>query len=168
MLRRLYLLFPRPEQALTAVTELQEMGVDKAHIHTLAREDVDISMLPPATLRQRSDMGARIEQGLWNLNLITFFVAMMAVIYGLFIASWQFVIPGCIVALVTFLVGSYVTRHIPRSHVNDFQENLGHGEVLMLVDVPRWRISEVEKAMKSHHPEMETGGVGWTIHALGI
>jgi len=39
--------------------------------------------------------------------------------------------------------------------------------VVLLVDVPRRRVREVE-ALIGHHPEASIGGVGWTIVSAGI
>ncbi len=51
------------------------------------------------------------------------------------------------------------TGHAPRSEI---------GEILLLVDVPRWRLSEVERGLRTRHPEVEIGGVGWGWDGLGI
>lgn len=169
MLRRLYLLFPTTDDAGKAATHLQErLNVDRAHIHSLARPGVDISMLPPATLRQRSDWGAQMENTLWFANLGIFAVATLVTLIGLFTGNMLMAIPGFVVALACLAAGTYVTRHIPRSHISDFRNEMSHGEVLLLVDVPRWRIRQIERDMRTLHPEMQTGGVGWGIHALGI
>ena len=37
-----------------------------------------------------------------------------------------------------------------------------------MVDVPKWRVAEVEEIVYRRHPEVTAGGTGWTIHALGI
>ena len=42
------------------------------------------------------------------------------------------------------------------------------GAYLWTVDVPKWRVAEVEEIVYRRHPEATPGGTGWTIRALGI
>lgn len=168
MLRRLYLLFPNIEDACKACDELRALGIDRNHIHTLAHPGVDIGKLPPPTLRQRSDLGAHLENLFWSANLLVFTIAGLVAIAGLVMHNWALAIPAALLCAACYVMGRYFVRHIPRSHISDFKNQMSHGDVLLLADVPRWRVYEIERVLKGRHPEMDTGGVGWTVHALGI
>ncbi len=87
MLRRVYLLFPGRKFAERAVVDLTGMGVARRHIHTIARQDVDIEGLPEASVRQRSDFAARLEQWFWDLNLLLFFAALLVLVAAAFSGS---------------------------------------------------------------------------------
>jgi len=39
----------------------------------------------------------------------------------------------------------------------------GHGEVVLMVDVPRERVHEIEHRVSPWHREAGLGGVGWTV-----
>ncbi|MEJ2395622.1 MAG: hypothetical protein P8Z77_12815 [Candidatus Thiodiazotropha sp.] len=65
-------------------------------------------------------------------------------------------------------LGYRIAQQVPHTHVEDCQTPLCHGAILLLVDVPRWRITEVEQRLRASHPEVEIGGVGWGWDAIGI
>lgn len=88
ILRRLYLLFPGQRFAERAVADLQELGVDQRHIHTVAKQGVDITNLPKATLMQRHDWLARLDRWFWDLNLLVFFLALGFLLITIWSASW--------------------------------------------------------------------------------
>lgn len=52
-------------------------------------------------------------------------------------------------------MGSMVALDIPNSRHRDFQEAVEEGELLMLVDVPKERVDEIERLILEHHPEAE-------------
>ena len=87
MKRRLYFLFPTAGDARRLVRELAAAGVDEGHIHALARTDIDLSGLPPATRRQQHDTVWRLEQTLWGSNLAVFGAALVGLLVALVLVS---------------------------------------------------------------------------------
>lgn len=168
MLRRLYLEFPDRNKAEAAVEDLQAMGIQPQHIHTVAAAGIDISGLPPATVRQRTDATARVEQLFWNLNLGLFVVALLAFVVALTTQAWGAAIAMLLVMSASFLVGNHFATHVPRIHLDQFAALLRHGDILLLVDVPLWRVSKIESELQRHHPAMIFGGLTWTSEALHI
>lgn len=65
------------------------------------------------------------------------------------LGEWWLSAPSFLVAAAALSVGTYVTRHIPTSHVRDCVNELAHGEVLLMVDIPRWRLREAKTAWPS-------------------
>lgn len=45
---------------------------------------------------------------------------------------------------------------------------LSHDNALLMVDVPKARVAEIEALLGRRHPEAMAGGASWTIEALGI
>jgi hypothetical protein len=129
---------------------------------------MDISGLPKATVSQRKDLAGRLDQWLWDINLLLFFFALALFVIALVSTSWAWAAVWLAVMGTTFYLGYYFVRHIPHAHMQECQTALRHGEILLLVDVPRWRQAAIEKAMRKQHPEIEIGGVGWTLDGLGI
>lgn len=162
MLRRLYWLFPSCPPAERAVRELKQLGVSRKRIHTLGPAGLDLGNLPPATLRQRSDLGAKIEHLIWNLNLSLFFLALGVALIALWQGSWSWAVGCGLFMLGSVFAGNYFASRIPKTHLDQQADALRHNEILLMVDVPVWRIAEVENAIKRHHPELYGGGVGWT------
>lgn len=168
MLRRLYLLFPGVKFATRAVADLESLGVERAHIHTIAKDGVDISHLPRATTRQRLDFAARLDHWFWDANLLVFFIALLLLPLMAWFGNWPWAIVMLAIMGATYLFGSHFARHLPHVHLEECLTAIRHGEVLLLVDLPLWRLPHVERAIRREHPEMELGGVGWTLDALGI
>ncbi|MGD8587785.1 MAG: hypothetical protein PVG22_03035 [Chromatiales bacterium] len=168
ILRRIYMLFPGRRFADRAVADLVSMGVDQRHIHTIAREGVDITGLPKATVRQRRDLAGHLDQWLWDVNLLLFFFALVLFAIALFSASWGWAVAWLTVMGISFYLGYYFVRHIPHAHMSECRTALRHGEILLLVDVPQWRQAVIEKAMRTQHSEIEIGGIGWTLDGVGI
>ncbi len=166
MNRRLYFLFPQVAHAKTVVDELRKTGVEVNHIHAVAREGVDLSALPPSTPRQREDACCRVENWLWNGNLLIFGIALLALAAAAWQGSWPAALAALAVMAVTFFVGERFAATVPRAHLREFREAIAHGEVLLMVDVPRERVAEIEDKVHKRHPEAVVGGVGWSIEAL--
>jgi hypothetical protein len=169
MKRRLYFLLPDTVHTRAVVNDLKVFGISNDAIHTLARAGVDLSALPVATRKQRIDSGARLETILWDGNLAIFFIALVALITMAYTGlTWSWLLLPAAVMLVTFVAGVVFTSQVPNVHLSEFRDAMRHGELLLMVDVPVWRVERVEALVHKHHPEAVVGGVGWHIDALHI
>ncbi len=169
MKRRLYFLLPDTGHTQAVVNDLNMHGINTDAMHTLAKPGVDLSGLPVATGRQRRDSGARLETMLWDGNLVIFFIALVALITMAYTElGWLWLLLPAAVLLVTFVTGVVFTSQVPNVHLSEFRDAMRHGELLLMVDVPAWRVERVEALIHKHHPEAVVGGVGWHIDALHI
>lgn len=168
MLKRLYFLFPEKRHIKHAVQELQDIGIKIESMHTIARDDVDISGLPIATKQQKGDVSAILERVIWNLNLGLFFIATAFFVYAVFQSSWIFGLFNLLIMAGTLYMGNYFVSHVPHMHLDQFQGALAHKEFLLMVDVPQWRMRQVERLIRKRHPEGNLDGVGWAVEAFGI
>jgi hypothetical protein len=168
MKRRLYFLFPDAQKARRAVEELDQAGIDRTHIHALAKEGVALPGLPGATPLQKADWGHRIERMLWGGNLAIFGIALLFVVVALPAGFPGAMVFALAVMLATFAAGAAFALKVPHVHLGEFRDALAHGEVLLMVDVPRGRVSEVEDRVHRHHPEATVGGVGWSADMLRV
>ncbi len=165
MYRRVYFLFPDVAHTRRVVSELDEVKVGRGFMHAMAKEGVDLEDLPGATRRQRTDAIKRLERVLWNLNLATFFLALALLVASL---VWGFVSwPWPVIMLLTFLGGNRFASRVPNVHLDEMVGALSHGEILLMVDVPIWRVAEIERLVH-RHPEAEPIGVSWSVHAFGL
>ncbi len=167
MLRRVYFLSPDVEHAQTVVTELGQVGVDRAQIHTMAREDIDISSLPAATKDQKRDRVWLFDRVFWFGDLAIFAVALLGLVLTLYWGLYLWTVVAAVVMVVTFFLGEIFATKIPHAHLNEAKGALARGEILLMVDVPKHRVDEINGLVSKHHPETEPSGVGWTIQALG-
>ena len=168
MKRRLYFLFSDTGQARSAVADLAGLGVDAEHMHVLARPGMDLRGLPPATERQRSDILKRLEQTLWGGNLALFGAAFAGLVLAVVFGSVAGMVLAVAVMIASFTGGALFALRMPMVHLDEFQEALRHGELLLMVDVSRDCVEDVEELMRRRHPEAVAGGSAWTPDAFGV
>jgi hypothetical protein len=166
--RRLYFVIPDESQALQMVADLEATGVDHAHIHAMAGRGMTLEKLPLANKRQRQDAAWRLQHTVWTGNLVLFSLGLISLI----ISITQYSLAGSILSLflmiLTFTAGVLFATRVPDTHLDEFRGVLSHCEILLMVDVPKQRVAEIEEMIYRHHPEATAGGTGWTIEALGI
>ena len=169
MKRRIYFLIPDADHTRAIVNKLEASGINIAAMHVLAKPEIDLSGLPVATGRQRTDTGARIETILWDGNLTLYFIALFTLILLIYIGlEWYWLLLPVAVMVATFVLGIIFTSKVPNVHLSEFRDAMHHGELLLMVDTPLWRVQGIEKLVCEHHPEVTIGGVGWHIDALKI
>jgi hypothetical protein len=166
--RRLYFVIPDETQAAQVVNDLETVGVNRQHMHAIAGRGATLTQLPPATERQRQDAGSRLERLAWSGNLALFFLGVVGLIASLAGSSLLGAALSVAMMLLTLAGGALFALRVPDTHLDEFRGVLSHGEVLLMVDVPKRRVAEIEELLYRRHPEATPGGVGWTIEALGI
>ncbi len=166
--RRLYFIFSNTHQAQQAFADLKNAGIDQNHIHALSRSDIDLGTLPLATVPQRSDLAWRMENVAWRSNLALFALGLLALLIGIYTGISALSLLGLAVMLLTFIAGAMFASQVPDAHLDEFRGTLAHGDIVLLVDVPRRRHGEIEELMRQRHPEAIPGGSSWTIDGLGI
>lgn len=168
MYRRLFFLFPSSRQTREVVHELEELGIAERDIHAFAKDEQLLADLPKATKRQKSGADLQLENSLWRLDLILFFIASA----GFVIALWNGSIGWAALALaamaVTFGMGYLFATRIPKVHLTEFRDALKHHEILLSVDVPPRQVAAVERLVHAKHPEAVDGGVGWSLHRFDL
>ncbi len=168
MYRRLFFVLPDETNAVQLTQDIEAAGVDHDHIHAIPGEGVKLSRLPAATPRQKNNIIGLIERIIWGANLIVFFVALIALIDGLVRGSVFWSVVALLVMIAAVVGGALFALRVPDVHLSEFRGALSHGDVLLMVDVPKSRVDDIEKVVQQRHPEATLGGVGWTIDALGV
>lgn len=167
MLRRLYFLFPDEPHAQRVVDQLVTLDIPKRRIHALTH-NVRLKTLPPATQRQKDDIAFRVEWFMWTANLVVFALALMALVLMLVAGQIVWVMVSLAVMAVTFFAGEQFVIHVPNVHLNAFTDALSHGEILLMIDVPKARVAEIEDFIHHKFPEAVVGGVSWSVDAFGL
>jgi hypothetical protein len=166
--RRLYFVIPDEPQATQVVNDLETAGVGRQHIHAIAGRGAALERLPPATERQRQDAGSRLERIAWTGDLMLFFLGLIGLIASLVWASPAWSLLSVVLMALTLVAGALFALRVPDTHLDEFRGALSHSEILLMVDVPRQRVAEIEEMVRRRHPEAIPGGTGWTIEALHI
>ena len=169
MRRRLYFLLPDIQSAQKTMNDLLLMRIGERHLHFMARDGTDLSMLHEANLLQTTDLVHSAELGL----VIGGGIGIAA---GLAAAFFPPVgdAPQWGLALMMFVIGcgfgswvaSMIGSSAPNSRLRQFKAALEAGYILLMVDVPRWRVEEIEARVESVHAEVVPRGIEPTIPAF--
>jgi len=166
-MRRIFFVIPDVPHASRIVDELQAAGVDRDQMHAWSKSGAELTGLPVATQEQGQDRVWALDKLLWNADLILFALATIGLLVAAVYGSVGWAIAALAVMLGSYISGRWFAIKIPHTHLTDLRVPLAHGEIVLMVDVPRNRVREVEQLVSRHHPEAEVGGVGWTSPALG-
>ncbi len=160
-MRRLYFLLPDVDRARAVVEDLLLKRVEERHIHLLARRGTPLEDLPQATIAQRTDLVPALERGVTiggATGALAGLVAVAAPPAGLVLGG------GAVLAMALAGAGfgawasSLLGVSTPNSQIRQFEEAIERGEILMMVDVPKNRVEEIESLIRTHHPAAEIGG----------
>ena len=160
-MHRLYFLMPDITVTHRLVNELLLSHVEERHIHVIAKEGTPMEELPEASLLQKSDFIPAIERGLTLGAISGVLVGLVAMAFppaGLVVGG------GAVSAIVAAGAGvggwlsSMVGVSVPSTRLKKFEGAINAGEVLVLIDVKRDRVDEIEELVKQHHPEADIEG----------
>ncbi len=170
-MRRLYFLTPKVESARQIVDELLLARVDSRHIHIMAADHhvLTEANLPEANLLQESDFIPAVERGL-AIGGATGVLAGLAAIaipgVGLALGGDAILGIGLAGAGLGAWVSSMIGISVPSSRLKDYESAIEMGGLLMMIDVPKSRVSEITEMVKRHHPEAEIEGTEPVIPAF--
>ena len=168
MLRRLYFMIPDESQAMQAVADVETVGVDRNHVHALPGRGATLTHLPLATERQRRDDVWHLESSVWTTNMALFGLALLGLLVSLYLRSLVGSAAAAAIMVLTFAAGTWFAVRVPDTHLSEFRGALAHGEILLMVDVPKAKVFDVEEIIRRRHPEAVLGGAGWTLERFGI
>jgi hypothetical protein len=163
-MRRLYFLVPDVDTARQIVNELLLARVEERHIHLVAREGTAMEDLPEATFLQKTDFVPALERGLAIGGATGVVASLVAVtIGGMVLAGGAVLAIALAGAGVGAWMSSMIGASIPNSRIKEFEKAIEAGEVMMMVDVPKGKVHQIEDLIKQHHPEAELEGTEPTI-----
>jgi hypothetical protein len=152
---------PDIDTANTVVDELLLKRVDDHHIHVVAKEGTPMGDLPEANLLQKSDFIPAMERGLAVGGITGVLAGIAAVTFppaGLVLGGGA--ILGASLAGAGFgaWISGMIGMDVPNSQIEKFKAAIENGEVLMMVDIPKTRVEEIEALIQQHHPDADMGG----------
>jgi len=167
-MRRIYFLAPNIEVSKKIVDELLLARIEERHIHVLAKRGTPLENLPEASYLQKSDFIPALEQGLALGGLTGMLAGLVAVAVpgGPVLAGGAVLASSLAGAGVGALMSSMAGSSIGNRRIQQFEEAMEKGEFLMMIDVPRERVEEIEALVKKHHPDAECGGTEPRIPAF--
>ncbi len=172
MRRRLYFILPDTKTAETIEDELLLARIDEGHIHFHTTLETRLgNKLPKANILQKSDLLHAMGVGLVSGGLTGTIVG--AVLYFQW-AEVGAVAPGLGLITVLSIIGAVfgcwaagmIGISCPNSRLKAFRRAIDDGNILLMVDVPKERVEEITRLIKSHHPQADAKGIEATIPAF--
>jgi hypothetical protein len=162
MRRRIYWLLPDLQSARRTMDDLLLARISEPHIHFVARDDIDMTGLHAANILQTSDVVRAAQSGL-------VIGGASGAIFGV-IAAMFFPVVGeppqwglvAVLAMVGAVIGAWASSLIgvstPSYRLKRFERAIEEGQILLMVDVPRSRVQEIEERLQALHPEAHLEG----------
>jgi hypothetical protein len=170
MNRRIYWLLPDLPSARRTMDDLLLARIEERRMHFVAREGVELSGLHPANVLQTSDVVRAAETGLVIGGAGGAVLgAIAAVVYPIVGDSPQWGVMA-VLAIIGGLVGAWSSSMIgistPSKRLKRFEPAIEQGQILLMLDVPRSRVEEIESRLDELHPEARLEGVEPDIPAF--
>ncbi|MEX8518927.1 MAG: DUF1269 domain-containing protein [Leptothrix sp. (in: b-proteobacteria)] len=162
MRRRIYWLLPDLASARRAMNDLLLARIDESHIHFVARENADVSDLHAANLLQTSDVVRAAQSGLVIGGLAGLATGVIVAMFPIIgdTPQWGMVgVMGFFGALLGAWSSSMIGCSTPSSRLKRFEASIERGRLLLMVDVPRSRVQEIEAMLQAEHPEAHFEGI---------
>ena len=170
MSRRIYWLLPDVASARRTMDDLLLARVTERHIHFVGREDTDLTGLHAANILQTSDLVRSAEAGLVYGGLggavLGVLVALLFPIFGDTPQVGMVAVLGILGGLFGAWTSSMIGASVPSQRLARFAPAIARGEILLMVDVPRSRVGEIEERLQALHPEAHLEGMEPDIPAF--
>ena len=162
MRRRIYWLMPDLASARQAMHDLVQARVDVAHIHFAGPEGMDMTGLHEANVWQTSDVVHAAKTG-WVIGSACGMV--IGLVAGLLFPimgddpEWEVaVLLGVLGGVVGAWSASMIGISIPSIRLRRFEGAMAEGRILLMVDLPRSRVQDIEALLQAAHPEARFEG----------
>lgn len=156
-MRRIYFLVPDIETTKRIVDELLLAKIEERHIHVIAKRGTPLEDLPEANLLQKSDFIPAVEQGV----AVGGSTGILAGLVAIALPGTAPVIAGGVLLASTLAgagmgawLGGMVGMSIGNRRIKEFEDAIEAGEFLVLADVPKDRVDEIEGRVKQHLPQI--------------
>ncbi len=170
MRRRVYWLLPDLASARKTMDDLLLARIAEQHMHFVAREGADMTGLHEANILQTSDVIRAAQMGLVIGGTVGALLGVGAAVF--------FPITGNepqwgIAAVLAVLGGGFgawsssmIGVSTPSSRLKRFEAAIEQGQILLMVDVPRSRVEEIDARLQALHPEAHLEGIEANIPAF--
>jgi len=169
MMRRIYFLVPDVSTTKRIVDELLLARINDRHIHVIAKSGTPMEDLPEANLFQKSDFIPTVERGL----ALGESVGILAGLVAITLPASAPMLSGGVLLMATLSgagigawAGGMIGVSVGNTRIKQFEDAIEAGQLLLLADVPKSRVEEIEERVKQHIPQVEIEGTEPTIPAF--
>jgi len=155
-MKRILLLLPDVDVAKRIVDDLLIARLREEEMHVVAKEGVPLMDLPEATLAQKTDLIPSIKRGVAAGGATGLLAGLIAIT-----VPGGITVAGGAVLLASTLVGtafgawisSMIGISVPSHEVEEYEQAIEQGKLLMMVDIPKARADEIIAMIRQHDPE---------------
>ena len=168
-MRRLYFTLPNLSMANTVVNELLLKRIDDHHMHVVAKEGTPLGDLPEANLLQKSDFIPAVERGLAVGGATGLLAGIAAITFppaGLVLGGGAVLATSLAGAGFGAWISGMIGMDVHNTQISQFEDAIERGEILVMVDIDKSRVVEIEELVHSHHPQAQMGGTEPQIPAF--
>jgi len=168
MRKRIYWLLPDLDSARRCMNELLLARVSDSYIHFVASEGADMTGLQAANILQTSDLVQSAQTGLLigaGIGAAGGVVAAYELASTAAPALVVITLAGLGAALGTW-ASSMIGSSTPSRRLRRFEAAIAQGQYLLMVDVPRSRVTEIEALLEATHPEAHFEGLEPNVPAF--
>lgn len=163
-MRRLYFLVPDLQITQRIVEALQEAGVEERHVHVVAAPGVELEDLPDATRKETSYQLSAAKMGAEYGGTMGLLFGLLALnLPGAVLAGGALLAMGALGAGMGACLGCLLGEDAQNVHIKSLQSAIEEGKLLVLVDVPDERLSEIETLINARYPEAELKATETTL-----
>lgn len=170
MRRRIYWLLPDLASARRTMDDLLLARISEQHMHFVAREGADMSGLHEANVLQTSDVVRAAQVGLVIGGAVGAVLGMAAAVFFPIVGDTPQWGIAAVLAMLGGALGAWSSSMIgvstPSHRLARFEPAIEQGQILLMVDVPRSRVEEIEERLQALHPEAHLEGVEADIPAF--
>jgi len=162
MRHRVYYLLPDIHSARKVRDDLLLSRIEARHMHFMTAGMSLPPDIPEASFLQKTDVVHGAGSGMIVGGLLGMALGAVIVFYFGFESESTEAAVVVIAALCGVLFGIWsatlMAAGIPNTRLKAFYPELEKGRILLMVDVPARRVSEIERLLADRHPEMHFGG----------
>lgn len=157
-MRRLYFLIPTVELTETIVGELEQQGVSHKHLHVVAAVTQRLKGLPEASVWQKTELAHGLEWGTGIGGTAGLLGGLLTVAFppgGVILGGGALLIGAAAGAGVGAAMMGLMKGHEHNHQLDDFKKDIEHGQILLMVDVPKASVEPISDSILSHHPDAD-------------
>ncbi len=149
-----------------AVTELRALNITDEQLHVIANDKVELSDLPTAAIDEESDVLPAAARGTVLGGATGVLAGVAAAVFppaGLTLGGGALLLGALGGASVGTLAGTLIGVSVPNSQLQDYQERIDNGDILLLIDVEDDMDGSVQQLMSGFSHEVIDFGEKDTI-----
>ena len=169
MRRRLYFVLPDLASTIQTANDLLLARVEDRYMHFLARRGMSLGALHEANYFQKSDLRHSMQLGFMFGGCGGFLVGLYIYLTpaeGMNLQLVTILIATVVGAMFGAWAASMIGISTPNTALKRFEKEIAEGHILLMVDVPKDRVAEIQALVHSRHPEASDHGIEPTMPAF--